>query len=148
MISVHKKVFAYVTYRDQLLVFSHPDFPEAGLQVPAGTLNPGERPEEGVMREAYEETGLQNLVLVRFLGETRREMRDFGLEQVHQRFYFHLACSEEPPQTWRHYETHPSDGSPAPIAFDFFWVPFPGGVPPLIADMDEKFKELSDGFKS
>jgi 8-oxo-dGTP pyrophosphatase MutT (NUDIX family) len=40
------------------LIFSHPDYPEAGLQVPAGTLEPGEHPEAGVLREAYEETGL------------------------------------------------------------------------------------------
>lgn len=142
MQGVQQKVLAYITFKDQLLIFSHPDFPEAGLQVPAGTLLPGERPGDGVMREACEETGMKNLRLIRFIGETCRDMRDFGLEQIHQRFYFHLACSAEPPLTWRHYETNPSDGSPGPIAFDFFWVSLTSNVPPLIADMDEKLPEL------
>ena len=33
---VKQKVFAYITYQRRLLVFSHPDFPEAGIQVPTG----------------------------------------------------------------------------------------------------------------
>ena len=42
--------------------------------------------------------------------------------------------TEDPPETWTHYETDPSDGSPAPIPFDFFWVRLPDEVPELIAD--------------
>ena len=48
------KVLAYITHGERLLIFSHPDCPEAGLQVPAGTLEPGEDPAEGAMREAWE----------------------------------------------------------------------------------------------
>jgi 8-oxo-dGTP pyrophosphatase MutT (NUDIX family) len=43
--------------------------PEAGFQVPAGTLEDGEEPERGVLREAMEETGLTRLEVVAFLGE-------------------------------------------------------------------------------
>ena len=35
---VIKKVFAYITNQNRLLVFRHLDFPEAGIQVPAGTV--------------------------------------------------------------------------------------------------------------
>ncbi|NDJ62254.1 MAG: NUDIX domain-containing protein [Chloroflexi bacterium] len=53
------KVTAFVTRetRDgrQLLVFKHPS---AGIQLPAGTIEPGEHPEDAVMREVREETGL------------------------------------------------------------------------------------------
>ena len=38
MTPVIHKVFAYITHRDRLLVFRHTDFPEAGIQVPAGTV--------------------------------------------------------------------------------------------------------------
>jgi len=54
MPAIIQKVLAYVTWGDKLLVFSHPDFPEAGIQVPAGTIEPGEEPEAAVLREAFE----------------------------------------------------------------------------------------------
>ena len=69
MASSPAKVFAYITHGNQLLVFSHPDFPEAGIQVPAGTIEEGETAEAAVMREAFEETGLANLKRIRMLGE-------------------------------------------------------------------------------
>ena len=37
-----RKAFAYVTHGNRLLIFSHPLAPEAGLQVPAGTMLDGE----------------------------------------------------------------------------------------------------------
>lgn len=33
-----RKVFAYITHGDEIVVFEEPDFPEAGTQVPGGTL--------------------------------------------------------------------------------------------------------------
>jgi 8-oxo-dGTP diphosphatase len=61
---VKRKAFAYITHRDQLLLFTHPLSPEAGIQAPAGTLEDGEEPEAGVLREAMEETGLTGLEVV------------------------------------------------------------------------------------
>ena len=63
------KVFAYLTHGHRLLVFRHADFPEAGSQVPAGTVQPDERPDEAVLREAYEETGLFDFTEVYSRGE-------------------------------------------------------------------------------
>ena len=62
------KVYAYITHANKLLVFKHVDFPEAGIQVPAGTMDAGETPEMAVMREVFEETGLKGLVLKKYLG--------------------------------------------------------------------------------
>ena len=42
MTPVIYKVFAYITNQNRLLVFRHMDFPEAGIQVPAGTFMTGE----------------------------------------------------------------------------------------------------------
>jgi ADP-ribose pyrophosphatase YjhB (NUDIX family) len=144
MRKVINKVFAYVTHAGRLLVFSHPDHPEAGIQVPAGTVKEGEQPETAVLREAFEETGLDNLELVAFLGEQRRSMADFGLDQIHHRYFYHLRYNGRPPESWRHYETEPSDGGSEPIAFDFFWVRLPEGVPALIADHNAMLPRLLD----
>ncbi|HUS15947.1 MAG TPA: NUDIX domain-containing protein [Chloroflexia bacterium] len=130
----HKhKVLAYITHAGRLLVFRHPTAPEAGIQVPAGTVEPGEDPDAAVLREAREETGLAGLVLVRYLGAQRRERTEVDPPEMHHRRFYHLAYPGDPPATWRHWESDPSDGS-APVPFDFFWAPLPDGVPPLVAD--------------
>lgn len=89
-----RKAFAYVTHGERLLLLAHPDAPEAGIQVPAGTVRDGELPEDAALREAREETGLTGLTLVRFLGEHVRDMRDYSLDEIHHRFFFHLRCAE------------------------------------------------------
>jgi ADP-ribose pyrophosphatase YjhB (NUDIX family) len=137
---LHHKVFAYITHRNRLLVFSHTDFPEAGIQVPAGTLNDGEDPEVGVLREAWEETGLSGLQLLGLLGECDFPAPD--LDQLHRRRFYHLICEGDPPATWQHWESHPSDGTTEPISFDFFWVGLPNGVPPLAPGHDAMLSEL------
>ena len=40
-------------------MFEHRDVPPAGLQVPAGRLDPGETLEQGLARELDEEAGVQ-----------------------------------------------------------------------------------------
>ncbi|HEU5315355.1 MAG TPA: NUDIX domain-containing protein [Chloroflexota bacterium] len=145
-LTVKRKGFAYVTHgapgRERLLIFSHPEAPEAGLQVPAGTLEEGEPPDLGALREAHEETGLAELELVGFLGERRRDMREYGRAELHHRYFFHVRCTAEtPPERWQNYEVYPSDQLAAgevterPL-FELFWVPLPDGVPELVAGHD------------
>lgn len=50
---------------DELLLFKHP---YAGIQIPAGTIEPDETPEIAVRREAAEETGLTAFASVQALG--------------------------------------------------------------------------------
>ena len=114
------KVYAYITRREQLLVFRHVDFPEAGVQVPGGTMEEDETPDVAVMREAYEETGLDYLRLVSYLGAYDWRSPE---EEIHCRHFYHLAAGENAPATWQHYEHHPSDGSSTPILFEFSWLP-------------------------
>ena len=130
-----RKVFAYITARRSLLVFRQPHAPEAGIQVPAGTVEANEAVEEAVLREAFEETGLCNLTLSSFLGEQQRDMSDFERDEIHQRFFFHLEYSGTFVPDWQHEELYHSGPVPSmPTLFAFFWAPLPDGVPPLIAD--------------
>jgi 8-oxo-dGTP pyrophosphatase MutT (NUDIX family) len=104
---------------------------------------PEETPEDGVLREAWEETGLDGLVLDAYLGRQDRVEEDItaGRTDVQERHFFHLLCTAEPPETWQHIECDPSDGSD-PMPFDLFWVPLPHGVPPLAGDQDALLPQL------
>jgi len=66
---ITEKVTGFITRRSSerydILLLEHPD---AGIQIPAGTVEDGESPEEAVMREAAEETGLTQLTIRRYLG--------------------------------------------------------------------------------
>ena len=141
---VIKKVLAYITHHNQLLVFEHPLSPEAGIQVPAGTVQVDELPEDAVMREAQEETGLSILKYSAFLGEYLRDMSEFGKQEVHHRFFYHLTCTQDPPRTWRHGEYDPSETGVDYIPFDFYWVDLPDGVPNLAGEQDKMIDKLLD----
>ena len=114
------KAFAYVTHDSKLLVFRHVDHPEAGIQVPAGTIEEGESPADAVMREAVEETGLTDLVLQRRLGTCDYDMSAFGRSEIQRRHFFHLTLPGSAPERWLHEERHRAGGGP-PIAFELFW---------------------------
>ena len=116
------KAFAYITWRDRLLVFDHIDFPDAGVQVPAGTVHAGETPEGGVVREAREETGLHRFLLPEALGILEFDPRPSGKEEIHRRHFFHLRLNQEAPERWRHDEVNASGGAGGPIRFELYWV--------------------------
>jgi 8-oxo-dGTP pyrophosphatase MutT (NUDIX family) len=140
--SVIHKVNAYITHGHNLLVFRHTEFPEAGIQVPAGSLEEGELPDEAVLREAQEETGLSGLRLRSFLGVRDFDLSIYGIQEVERRYFYHLELVGDAPSTWLHYEWHPSDGSPAPIEFEFYWVGFPNDVPELSGNQGEMLLSL------
>jgi 8-oxo-dGTP pyrophosphatase MutT (NUDIX family) len=141
-IPVRRKAFAYITFGTRLLLFTHPDVPEAGIQVPAGTMEAGESPIEAVLREATEETGLTDLRVVRWIGRALFDARPYGRHEFNDRWFFHLECGDSPPETWEHGEHFPSDGSPGPILFRFFWVDLASDVPDLTAGHDRFIPEL------
>ncbi|NUS94186.1 MAG: NUDIX domain-containing protein, partial [Nocardia sp.] len=61
------RVAAYVTRRrttPELLVLDHVGIPEAGTQIPAGGVQPGEDLEHAVLREVAEETGLSDVCVI------------------------------------------------------------------------------------
>ena len=120
---IRHRAYAYITSGQRLLIFRHVHFPEAGLQVPAGTIDPAEEPAKAVLREAEEETGLRELQLVSFIARDERNMSDCGVNELQHRWFFHLRYDGEIKESWQHAET--SGGKTEPIWFEFFWADLP-----------------------
>lgn len=139
---IHKG-FAYITRGTQLLVFEHSGIPEAGIQVPAGTIRPGETPAAGALREAQEETGLDFLNEGALLGDYQVDIRPYSKEEIHHRYVYHFTVPENTPDTWTHGEFDPSDHSGSKI-FRFFWIDLSDGVPQLVAGHDRLLPALID----
>lgn len=119
-----EKAFAYVTSGDRLLVFRHAEFPEAGIQVPAGTIRRGESPRSAAVREVQEETGLRAFTTVSLLGVADFDASPHGKLELHRRHFFHMPCDDLVSEHWRHYERHASSEQGEPIAFDLYWLSF------------------------
>lgn len=124
------KVLIYATWREQLLVFNEPDFPEIDLQVPGGTMEPGESPEVAAVREFVEETGLAPPASLLPLATQDYRFTKDGRQIWHRRHYFHAQLSGEQKETWLHFEMTPDGGGP-PIRFRFFWLGFDEAAPRL-----------------
>jgi 8-oxo-dGTP pyrophosphatase MutT (NUDIX family) len=116
------KVVVYVIHRGHLLVFIHPDAPEAGLQVPAGSVEPGEHPSTAARRELEEETGIKAATL-QPLGTARYDMSAHGRNEIHERSFFLAEPLDDEPidRRWRRLETH--DGVGEPDVFELYWLP-------------------------
>ena len=145
-----KKVYAYILRKKeckyQLLIFEHLDYPEAGIQIPGGTVESGESLFDAAQREVQEETGLNCFDLVEKLGVSYHDMSRYGLKIIHERHYFHFIASEPTKNSWIGYEETPSDDSVGPISLKFYWVNL-DCVPPLAGKTDEMLPRFIDRLK-
>lgn len=119
-----EKVVAYIVRGDHLLVFRHVDygFEKVGIQVPAGTVKPGEPPDVAVLREACEETGLTCLRVVAKLGEASYDISPLRME-IHNRHFFQLAVTGPVPERWASEELHEEEVPPVPpTRLECFWI--------------------------
>ncbi|MCM6774480.1 NUDIX domain-containing protein [Nocardia sp. CDC159] len=119
---VVEKVVCYIVRDGRLLVFRHLDFgpEEVGIQVPAGTIKPGEAPAEAALREAREETGLHDYRIVRKLGTAEDDLTPYRSEIQLRHFYQLELLSATPPQRWQSQEDH--DGVGTPTRLECFWL--------------------------
>ena len=122
---VVQKVVCYVMQDEHLLVFTHDAVPIeiAGVQVPAGTIEVGEAPEDAAVREALEETGIQTTV-VRHLGDERYDITPSRFEIAERHFY--LLVPSEPVdigKKWSAGELYPSAGGDGALAWTCWWLP-------------------------
>ncbi|MFI0013137.1 NUDIX hydrolase [Streptomyces griseus] len=118
------RVAAYVIRRHPspaLLVFDHLDFPEAGTQVPAGGIAPGEDPERAVTREVAEETGLAGSRVVRRIAVDGRAHPGTGRPRLTT--FLLLDAPPDGPSAWEHRVG--GDGGDAGMRFACRFVPLP-----------------------
>lgn len=118
----YHKAYVYLTCGPDLLVFKEPDFPSVGLQVPGGTLDPGESYLLAAKREFLEETGLSLDIAFESFADQKRMIKNAPncLDGLHCRRHFHGKIREKPASAWNYVESSPSAGGP-PIRLQFFW---------------------------
>ncbi|MEU8328646.1 NUDIX domain-containing protein [Micromonospora sp. NPDC048839] len=123
---VTQKALCYVVRNGLLLVFRHTNcsYEEVGVQVPGGTIRPGEAPENAALREAREETALTDFRVVRKLGESEYDISPHRFE-IQRRHIFLMELLEPTPLRWSSREDH--DGTQPPTPFECFWVPLTAG---------------------
>ncbi len=130
------KVVAYIVreknIEKQLLVFEHDKkWSSAGLQVPAGTVTNDEELETALLREVFEETGLNNCKVVKKIDEYiffRTPHNKFNRRHV-----FQLITEVNLPDKWTHKVK--SDDVDNGMSFHFYWLNF-----------NEAERVLEDGF--
>ena len=136
------KVLAYVTRPRngdvELLVFDHRDAPEAGIQVPAGTIEPGESPDVAAVRELREETGLAN---ARPLG--RIDVYEWEHPDTycwHRRHVYQFEASPDTPDSWEHVVSAGDDDRG--MTFVCRWLPLGVAEDALCADQGASIQRI------
>ena len=122
-----RKAVGYVLRDDRLLVFTHDDVPieEAGIQVPAGSIEPGEDPRDAAVREVLEETGVETRV-VKELGVEHYDVSP-SRPEIHERHFFQLEpAGADLPERWAAGEFLPSGGG-AGERWTCWWLPVKHG---------------------
>ena len=136
-ITYSEKACAYITRDDsELLVFTGPGHDD--LQIPKGTVESGETPQEAMHREIIEESGIATFGRVRHLVTdvwTRRK----SPTKRYVRSFFH-APVHEPRDSWTHTVT--GTGSERGMEFEFFWVGLPTELD-FALDLDDYLETLS-----
>lgn len=104
--------------KTEILVFKHRDFPEAGIQVPAGTVKLNEKLSDAAIREVKEESGLDVPGSIFSLGrfEWFREDRN----EIHVRNIFQYKTERVLPNQWEHKVS--GIGEDGNLIFEYFWL--------------------------
>ncbi|MDX2245838.1 MAG: NUDIX domain-containing protein [Bacteroidia bacterium] len=136
------KVFGYITRMSggmrQVLVYSNRHQPESGIQIPGGTVEPGEKEEETLYREIEEESGLVHLRFVGKLGKTIHK-KPLRKETWH---FFQVESLESPAHHWVHRVS--SFGKDDGNVYEFFWMPIAEAQKKLAKGQTDFLNQLSD----
>ncbi len=130
------KVFAYILRsigaETALLIFFHRDYPEAGWQVPAGTVEASEEKLSALKREVKEESGLDRFLAIKYLGYAKfiREDR----KEIHHRYFYQLNDAGNSSITFQHIVT--GNDEDEGLVLDYKWVVLKD-LPPLAGQHDQ-----------
>lgn len=138
-----RKVFAYIIRgpeeNRELLVFEYKGEPEAGVQVPGGTIAEGELLIDALYREVQEETGLPREVLD-FAGKIHKyNYYPDHKDKVYERNLFHFEYTGDQVDGWEH--TIRSNGRDNGMTLLFRWEPV-DHLPKLAMEQDTAIELL------
>ena len=117
---VRRRAVVYATRerdgKTELLTIEAVEYPEEGVQLPAGRIDHDESLEEGLWRELAEETGITHARLV-------RELPDFECtyETFSRNHAFHVVVEQETPERWEH-RVH-GKGADSGLTYICRWMP-------------------------
>ena len=145
---VIEKACACVVQRGSVLVFCHPHS-DAGVQLPKGTIEPGETPTQAVVRELAEESGVrlsatpQLIAEMKFTGSKNKVFPERTPTQQRW-FIFRFDAVEPLPERWSHTAT----GSPEEdgLIFDYFWHPLDASFTNTHPHSDARFATVIDAL--
>lgn len=136
-----EKVFAYITRRpDELLVFAHTEqYPDAGIQVPAGGVEPVEDPAAAVVRETFEESGL------RLSDPVYLASFEWEAEPTSQIWHFYwFQAPSRTPDRWEHRVSAGEED--AGMIFRYAFAP--RSDPSLVKGFDSALDDLDRSLRS
>jgi 8-oxo-dGTP pyrophosphatase MutT (NUDIX family) len=124
---MRQRVFAFIIRHSiaghDLLIFDHLGYPEAGVQVPGGTIEPGETPDDAIMREVHEESGIETVTILRKLPAV--EVTDWQL-MAHP---YLLRPTTYLPEHWdfttNDFHDKEAKERGEPLIFCYRWTPLP-----------------------
>jgi 8-oxo-dGTP pyrophosphatase MutT (NUDIX family) len=102
--------------RTELLTIECAEYPEEGVQVPAGRVDYDESLEDGLLRELAEETGITRARVVGELPAFERRYETFSRNHA-----FHVAVDDASPDRWEH-RVH-GKGADSGLTYLCRWIP-------------------------
>ena len=128
-----QKSFSYIIRLNQagpeLLVFA--SLEEPGLEIPKGSVQPGEMPAQAAMREVEEESGLRAMTLVKELGVT--------LWQDEEQHFFLFRADELLPDRFEHVVTG-QDGDRG-TRYQYRWIAATPALSQVLVQGSNRFVE-------
>ena len=115
--------------RGRVLTFTQRSAPSAGMQIPAGTIEPGESPAVAARRELQEETGVAAADGLIHFADSLEDMRGFR-DEIHSRTWFITTAEGFPSAPWTHVDSR-SDADD--IVGEFTWTDTRAAASSLVA---------------
>ena len=140
-VAVHKVLVYVVRHRAgqlELLVHEHRDAPDAGVQVPAGTIEPHESPADAAARELFEESGLRLADNARVIRAYRWHNAATARWNLRHVFLVHL---DDPRDHWTH--TITGNGEDRDMVFCYRWIPLADAERELCGDQGGSVRYIS-----